>query len=246
MGKQIIISEQEKRNIQKLYGIVSEAEGDNLTAELAISADDENIKNSLSSGKLEFQLPVRNRLDSVPACGGMGWTENDNNVSANFDCENLVLTIEITPGYSGSLVNVENIKPYNVSLTNESAEEIKDLGLLLDHNEPEDFSINLEYGNLYYIKVTSKNGSTTDFPENWVDGIKNRKWLIQKGTHQYEGTIDNTKDAIKVVQTIVGAEPVDGLFGPKTEKKVMEWQRSNGLGADGKVGPLTLAKMMES
>ena len=38
MGKQIIISEQEKRNIQKLYGIVSEAEGDNLTASLTISA----------------------------------------------------------------------------------------------------------------------------------------------------------------------------------------------------------------
>jgi len=87
--------------------------------------------------------------------------------------------------------------------------------------------------------------STPDFPDNWVDGITKSGWLIQKGTHQYEGTIPNTKDAIKVVQTIVGTEP-DGLFGPNTQKSVMAWQEANDLTPDGKVGKLTLAKMMGS
>jgi len=35
----------------------------------------------------------------------------------------------------------------------------------------------------------------------------------------------------------------DGVFGPKTQARVMEFQRNNGLKADGIAGPLTLAKL---
>jgi len=45
-----------------------------------------------------------------------------------------------------------------------------------------------------------------------------------------------------LVQKKVGAK-ADGWFGPGTESRVKKWQRSNGLTADGIVGPKTWAKM---
>ena len=38
---------------------------------------------------------------------------------------------------------------------------------------------------------------------------------------------------------------VDGVFGPKTHARVVEFQRANGLKADGIVGPITLRKLFE-
>ena len=38
---------------------------------------------------------------------------------------------------------------------------------------------------------------------------------------------------------------VDGVFGPKTRARVVEFQRSNGLTPDGVVGPITLGKLLE-
>lgn len=40
-----------------------------------------------------------------------------------------------------------------------------------------------------------------------------------------------------------GALKQDGQYGPATESAVKAFQRKNGLEADGKVGPLTQAKM---
>lgn len=49
-------------------------------------------------------------------------------------------------------------------------------------------------------------------------------------------------EAVKAVQTVVGATPVDGIFGAMTKAKVMAWQRANGLTADGLFGPASKAK----
>ncbi|NCU28823.1 MAG: hypothetical protein EOM85_04100, partial [Candidatus Moranbacteria bacterium] len=49
-------------------------------------------------------------------------------------------------------------------------------------------------------------------------------------------------EAVKAVQTVVGATPVDGIFGAMTKAKVMAWQASNGLTADGLFGPASKAK----
>jgi peptidoglycan hydrolase-like protein with peptidoglycan-binding domain len=44
------------------------------------------------------------------------------------------------------------------------------------------------------------------------------------------------------LQTLVGATPVDGVFGNMTKAKVMAWQANNGLVADGVFGPASIAK----
>ena len=40
-------------------------------------------------------------------------------------------------------------------------------------------------------------------------------------------------EAVKEVQKIVGAKPVDGDWGPKTDAAVKAWQKKHGLEADG-------------
>ncbi len=50
---------------------------------------------------------------------------------------------------------------------------------------------------------------------------------------------------VKTLQTLVGASPVDGIFGKGTEAKVKAWQANNGLTADGKFGPASKAKANE-
>ena len=44
-------------------------------------------------------------------------------------------------------------------------------------------------------------------------------------------------DEVKAMQAIVGAEPQDGDFGPKTEAKVKEWQAKHDQHVDGIWGP---------
>ena len=46
------------------------------------------------------------------------------------------------------------------------------------------------------------------------------------------------------VQEKLDISPADGIFGPGTEKIVKNWQSSNGLVADGIVGPKTLGKLL--
>jgi peptidoglycan hydrolase-like protein with peptidoglycan-binding domain len=45
--------------------------------------------------------------------------------------------------------------------------------------------------------------------------------------------------AVEFVQEIVGAEPIDGDFGPITLEKVIEYQRNGNIGVDGIVGKET-------
>ncbi len=46
----------------------------------------------------------------------------------------------------------------------------------------------------------------------------------------------------KLIQEAVGA-PIDGIFGPLTQRYVINWQSANNLVADGIVGPKTLDAM---
>jgi putative chitinase len=54
--------------------------------------------------------------------------------------------------------------------------------------------------------------------------------------------IGSTGEDVKLLQSKLGLNP-DGIFGPGTEKKVKEWQRSNGLVDDGIIGQLSWDKL---
>jgi Putative peptidoglycan-binding domain-containing protein len=50
--------------------------------------------------------------------------------------------------------------------------------------------------------------------------------------------------AVGFIQEVVGAAPVDGIFGPITKRKVMEYQSAKGILADGIVGIETWTKLV--
>lgn len=52
--------------------------------------------------------------------------------------------------------------------------------------------------------------------------------------------------ALEFVQEIVKAVPVDGIFGPITQRCVEEDQKSKNIRPDGIVGPQTLAVMINT
>ena len=51
-------------------------------------------------------------------------------------------------------------------------------------------------------------------------------------------------EAVEFIQEIVGADHVDGDFGPITLEKVMEFQRNNNLQVDGIVGKETWTSLI--
>ncbi len=95
------------------------------------------------------------------------------------------------------------------------------------------------------IDTSSTNSSPMiELPQNIIDGVMKKGYLIRKGIHKQESKYPGMKKAIKFIQKIVGADD-DGLFGPKTEIKVKEWQKSKGLEDDGIVGKNTLNKILK-
>ena len=218
---------------------------------------------------LEIEFSVDNEVKGKMKCGQKkSFKENFFKITSKLNCsENkLIMSVDASP----TVWSLGSDKKVVTTLTEDSILAMNKLGLLLNDSKPENFKISLTLGEirdnpelpLTITKSGTDDSSTEDntqtpaetsstedktdtpsIPQNWVDGIMNKGWLLMKGSHGQEGKIPNTKDAIKIVQIIVGAKP-DGLFGPNTEKKVKEWQKSNNLKDDGKVGKKTLTKIM--
>ena len=89
-------------------------------------------------------------------------------------------------------------------------------------------------------------------------GLEDRKHHYSHALEVLGGTYDpSSKEApletvrkgskgptVMKVQRALGITPVDGDFGPGTERVVNEWQTKNGLVADGIVGPKSLGKLL--
>jgi peptidoglycan hydrolase-like protein with peptidoglycan-binding domain len=88
-------------------------------------------------------------------------------------------------------------------------------------------------------------GDSKSIPQNIVDGVMKKGYLIRKGIHNQESKYPGMMKTIEFIQKLVGAK-VDGKFGPETESKVKEWQKSNGLKDDGIIGKNTLTKILKN
>jgi peptidoglycan hydrolase-like protein with peptidoglycan-binding domain len=88
-------------------------------------------------------------------------------------------------------------------------------------------------------------GGSKSIPQNIIEGVMKKGYLIRKGIHNQESKYPGMMKSIEFIQKLVGAK-VDGKFGPETESKVKEWQKSNGLKDDGIVGKNTLNKILEN
>jgi peptidoglycan hydrolase-like protein with peptidoglycan-binding domain len=87
-------------------------------------------------------------------------------------------------------------------------------------------------------------GGSKSIPQNIIDGVMKKGYLIRKGIHSQESKYPGMMKAIEFIQKLVGAK-VDGKFGPETEGKVKTYQKSKGLKDDGIVGKDTMSKIIE-
>ena len=87
-------------------------------------------------------------------------------------------------------------------------------------------------------------GGSKSLPQNIIDGVMKKGYLIRKGIHSQESKYPGMMKAIEFIQKLVGAK-VDGKFGPETESKVETYQKSKGLKDDGIVGKDTMSKIID-
>ncbi|MEK0189451.1 peptidoglycan-binding domain-containing protein, partial [Microcoleus anatoxicus] len=82
-----------------------------------------------------------------------------------------------------------------------------------------------------------------NFPDNWFagpgGGNPKDSDIDIKAAIDYNNAQGYSKDAIKLIQRVVGAAQT-GVFGEDTVKKIAGWQSAHRLKRDGKVDPNTL------
>jgi len=84
----------------------------------------------------------------------------------------------------------------------------------------------LEMAEEEYKKMTA--------PSQPASSVPYPGYLIKRGSRG---------EVVKMIQRKLGGLEIDGIFGPRTEARVKEFQRSKGLVADGIVGPKTWAAL---
>ena len=94
---------------------------------------------------------------------------------------------------------------------------------------------------------TSSKKTTKNNIIKWIDNIMSGNWVLMSGSHELEKNpkYGDVKTIIKKVQECVGlrGDDIDGIFGPKTKTKVIEYQKTNNLKTDGIVGDETMNKL---
>lgn len=111
-------------------------------------------------------------------------------------------------------------------------------------------NINKHCDNNDIIKMTKRiNGGTIgleDRKKHWLHALDVLGGDYEEPEIDYNQTVRKGSRGVLVqeVQEKLNIEPADGIFGPGTERIVKQWQSSNGLVADGIVGPNTLKKLL--
>ncbi len=151
-------------------------------------------------------------------------------------------------GFTDKSSNEEMIKQISESWDNDEQlqKDIVDSLLEMDTEQSNEafkqfFEMPLETGKPESQKSEDVSKS---IPQNIIDGVMKKGYLIRKGIHSQESKYPGMIKSIEFIQKLVGAK-VDGKFGPETESKLKEWQKSNGLKDDGLVGKNTLTKILQ-
>lgn len=118
-----------------------------------------------------------------------------------------------------------------------------------DHKTMEHTGFCVGGGQVIHCSGTVKRGKVTD--RGWthyaipkgLEGGESMSWrtTIRKGSQGAD--VIYCQDILMAMGYDIGSSGADGIFGEKTRKAVMEFQRSNGLGVDGIVGPMTWEKL---
>lgn len=96
----------------------------------------------------------------------------------------------------------------------------------------------------------------TQLVNGGVNGLHDRKGWLYKSKALFIGTKNESGPrptlrrgdcgpAVEILQRLLHVEHIDGLFGPDTERAVINHQSSVGLARDGICGPLTWSAMEE-
>ena len=111
-------------------------------------------------------------------------------------------------------------------------------------------NINKHCDNMDIVKMTKRiNGGTIgleDRKKHYVHALDVLGGDYEEPEVEYNQTIrqGSRGPLVAEVQEKLNIEPADGIFGPGTARIVKNWQSSNGLVADGIVGPKTLGKLL--
>ena len=102
----------------------------------------------------------------------------------------------------------------------------------------------------YILTLTKRiNGGTIgleDRKKHWAHALDVLGGDFEEPDVDYNQTVrkGSRGPLVAEVQEKLGIEPADGIFGPGTERSIKAWQSSNGLVADGIVGPKTIKKLL--
>jgi len=111
-------------------------------------------------------------------------------------------------------------------------------------------NINKHCDNMDIVKMTKRiNGGTIgleDRKKHYVHALDVLGGDYEEPEVEYNQTIrqGSRGPLVAEVQEKLDIQPADGIFGPGTARIVKKWQSSNGLVADGIVGPKTLGKLL--
>ena len=107
------------------------------------------------------------------------------------------------------------------------------------HREPEpppQLAAGLTPQLLRFMQATVGNRQVVARLQAGLDDARVRRAVAYVAGHRYPDEL------IKQIQAVIGVNP-DGDFGPISARAAATWQSAHGLGADGRVGPATLAAM---
>jgi putative chitinase len=111
-------------------------------------------------------------------------------------------------------------------------------------------NLNKHCDNMDIVKMTKRiNGGTIgleDRKKHWAHALDVLGGDFEEPDVDYNQTVrkGSRGPLVAEVQEKLGIEPADGIFGPGTERSIKAWQSSNGLVADGIVGPKTIKKLL--